>query len=211
MPSTSLVLSLLTLATAGLVTAAPEVRAELLPGGCAAFPGYVASTGNAGPWPILADGTGEHIDGIGLIAVFSRGAHEIRWGNLGVNDRPGYATNPLQCVGATGVQGLVPTGVSAYTWEPLVAADIPHGALLMYKVAGTPIEPYALYSVDDDERRPGVFLGSGGYATWGFQKRESAEFGDYWEARLLGANSQDPFTGEPLYEGEITGFLKVHV
>ncbi|ROT41144.1 hypothetical protein SODALDRAFT_322342 [Sodiomyces alkalinus F11] len=214
MPSiSSIALSLLTLSAAGLVSAAPDVRAELLPCGCAAFPAYVASSGNAGPWSVHADGTGEHIDGIGLIAVFSRGQHEIRWGNLAVNDLQGYATNPLRCVGGpapgSGVQGLVPTGVSSYTWEPMVAADIPYSSLLMYKVEGTPIEPYALYNVDDDERRPGVFLGSGGYATWGFRRQESAEFGVYWETRLLGANSQDPITGEPLFEGEITGFLKV--
>lgn len=91
-----------------------------------------------------------------------------------------------------------------------MAAGIPSSALLMYNVAGTPIEPHALYNVDDDERRSGVFLGAGGYATWAFRRQESVEFGAYWVARLLGPDSQDPDTGEPLFEGEVTGFLRVH-
>lgn len=108
------------------------------------------------------------------------------------------------------MQGWVPTGVSGTTWETVVAAGIPYSALLMYLVDGTPIEPYAHYAPGNEtERLPGIFLGSKGVTTWGFIQRESAEFGTYWEIRLLGEGSEDPITGEPLKDGEITGFLKV--
>lgn len=128
---------------------------------------------------------------------------------MAVLDKAGVAQIPLQCVDGQGIQGRVPTGVSGYTWQNLVAAETPYDALMMYEVDGTAIQPYSHYTTNGT-KLDGIFLGSEGYTTWGFRKETDAEQGTFWEARVLGANSNDPATGEPLFEGEITGFLKVY-
>ncbi|KAI8315793.1 hypothetical protein K4K59_000729 [Colletotrichum sp. SAR11_240] len=198
----------LCLAAAPLTAAAPNVTAELIPGDCSVYPEYDASTGQAGPWSMQATDTGEYITGHGLTAIYSRGSAGIRWGFMAVLDKAGVAQNPLRCVNGEGIQGYVPTGVSGYTWQNLVAADIPYDALLMYEVNGTEIQPYSHYI--NGTKQSGIFLGSEGYTTWGFKKDTDTEQGTYWEARLLGADSEDPSTGKPLFDGEITGFLKVY-
>lgn len=153
------------------------------------------------------------------IRKFHAGSRHPRLGNLStlaysnndqmaVLDKAGVAQNPLRCVNGQGIQGYVPTGVSGNTWQNLVAADIPYDALLMYEVNGTEIQPYSHYI--NGTKQSGIFLGSEGYTTWGFKKDTDTEQGTYWEARLLGADSEDPSTGKPLFDGEITGFLKVY-
>ena len=79
----------------------------------------------------------------------------------------------------------------------------------MYFVPGSDVVPYHVTVAGDAQ--PGVFLGTAGVVAWGFTPYENAEFGKYWLARLLGPNSQDPTTGAPLHEGEVTGFLRINV
>ncbi|KAF6806972.1 hypothetical protein CSOJ01_08476 [Colletotrichum sojae] len=196
------------LATSHFAAAAPNLTADLIPGDCSVYPDYDASTGQAGPWSMQAQDTGNYITGHGLTAIYSRGSAGIRWGYMAVLDKAGVAQNPLRCVKGEGIQGWVPTGVSGYTWENLVAADIPYNAFMMYKVNGTAVQPYS-HSINGT-KQSGIFLGSEGYTTWGFKKETDDEQGTYWEARVLGANSADPSTGKPLFEGEITGFLRVY-
>ncbi|OHF00852.1 hypothetical protein CORC01_03926 [Colletotrichum orchidophilum] len=191
------------------VAAAGNVTVKELTGGCSVYPDYDASAGQAGPWSIQVKNTGGIIDDHGLTAIYSRGSTGIRWGYMAALDKAAVAQIPLQCVDGQGIQARVPTGVSDYNWENLVAAEIPYDALLMYFVNGTEIKPYSHYTTNGTQI-DGVFLGSEGYTTWAFQKDTTSDQGTFWAARLLGANSEDPSTGKPLFDGEITGFLRVY-
>ncbi|KAK1718752.1 uncharacterized protein BDZ83DRAFT_655034 [Colletotrichum acutatum] len=198
------------IAISPFVSAAGNVTVKELTGGCSAYPGYDASAGQAGPWSIqVKDTDGGVLDNHGLTAIYSRGSTGIRWGYMAALDKAAVAQDPLQCVDGRGIQGHVPTGVSGYTWENLAVAEIPYDALLMYLVNGTEVKPYSHYTLNGTQI-DGVFLGSEGYTTWGFKKETTSDQGTFWEARLLGANSEDPSTGKPLFDGEITGFLKVY-
>ena len=75
-----------------------------------------------------------------------------------------------------------------------------------------PVEPY--YHEDaDGVRQDGIFLGSHGVTSWGVTYYEAGagtiDGLPYWFIRLLGPDSEDPVTGEPLGEGEYETFIRV--
>lgn len=74
------------------------------------------------------------------------------------------------------------------------------------------VEPY--YHEDaDGVRQEGLFIGAHNVTSWGI-KYEEPSVGTidglpYWSLRLLGPDSEDPVTGEPLLEGESVTFIRV--
>ncbi|KAL9106271.1 MAG: hypothetical protein Q9227_008670 [Pyrenula ochraceoflavens] len=203
---TALSLSLLPFLPSTL--AVPNVTATALDPGCASYPGFDASTGTAGPWTVsLVDSGNATVEGFSNTVEYSRGSTGIRFGYITFPTRNDIAKTPLQCSSNT-LQGHVPTGVSGYSFEPLVISPYPYDATLIYGVSGNEVIPYTLSGI------PGVFLGGeGGVVTWGLRYEPAGSGGDnldFFYIRLLGPDSADPSTGEALYPGEFTAFIKIN-
>jgi hypothetical protein len=84
----------------------------------------------------------------------------------------------------------------------------------MYKIEGSVPQLYSHKDATTGEEIPGYFLGGADGATvWGvkhYPADQQNRYG-YYYLRLLGPGSEDPSTGEPLYEGETKTYLKVAV
>lgn len=125
--------------------------------------------------------------------------------------RNDIAKTPLQCA-SNQLQGRVPTGVSGYSWQPLVIAPYPYDASLIYGVNGSSVIPFEHYDVDTGVKQDGVYLG--GYqnsTTWGlrYEPKANIDGNPFFYARFLGPGSQDPSSGDALFDGEFTAFIKV--
>ncbi|KAK2757115.1 hypothetical protein FQN54_005085 [Arachnomyces sp. PD_36] len=222
LPNTLLAVS----SIAAVAQALPNVTPVLAEGGCSVYPGYDADTGIAGPWVVMVDqcvnsttpGVPCTIEGFGSsaeprILAGDTGIHE---GYITIVHRNDLAKNPLRCnsaqpAGST-LQANVPSGVSGYSWTPLQVADIPYSAPLMWGLEeeySHAVEPY--YHVDaDGVRQEGLFLGAHNVTSWGIEYVSSGFFGlPYWFIRLLGPDSEDPVTGEPLGDNESVTFIRV--
>ena len=128
------------------------------------------------------------------------------------------AKNPLQCFNST-LTAFVPTDLepngapTSYAWSPLVIADIPYDAELMWKIESQE-KPKPFEHWIDGVKQDGVFLG--GYensTTWGFKWYPTSQGSSgtpYYGMRLLGPNSGIPWTGEALLENETVGYLRVN-
>ena len=114
----------------------------------------------------------------------------------------------------SGLEAYVPSGVSGFAWHQINITSIPYSAELMWGLPGAatiPIEPY--YHSIDGVQQPGLFLGSHGVTAWGikYYEADSGSYGDpYWLIRLLGPDSQNPVTGQPLDDGEYETFIQVN-
>jgi hypothetical protein len=193
------------------VSAVPNVTVVPIKVGCAAFPNWDPATDTTYPFSIQATSTDNTtIEGWGARTEYSRGPDQIRWGAMAIVPENDMAKTAVRCANGS-LQGYVPTGVGQTTWENLTIAHYPYDAELMYLIPdGLPVETYALYQ--GTTRIPGLFLGNGGVATWGFKYygADSSCCGiPFFLPRLLGPNSQDPTTGAPLEDGEFKGFFKV--
>ncbi|KAL7622717.1 hypothetical protein AAE478_006395 [Parahypoxylon ruwenzoriense] len=212
------------LASVPLALAVPDVTVKTLPSeDCSSFPGYDAATNTAGPWTIqLVDSDNAAIEGFSDTSVYSVSFNPntdpkptLRWGSITFPTRNDIAKNPLKCEEGV-LKGWVPTDLTAagaptsYQWTPLVFSPYPYDAALMWKIDGETPQIFEHYV--GDEKQDGVFLGYNGTTAWGL-KYYPASVGssrqDYFYARLLGPNSADPTTGEPLKANETTAFVKI--
>jgi hypothetical protein len=103
-------------------------------------------------------------------------------------------------------------GTAGVTWQDLVIAGTPAAEALGFGFpnlpdANLPLEPYA--HVLNGRRQPGVFLGYGNVTAWGFNYISDSEMGSFYYMRLLGPNSNNLATGEPLNDGEFKGFIMI--
>ncbi|OTB00991.1 hypothetical protein M426DRAFT_26102 [Hypoxylon sp. CI-4A] len=213
------------LAVAPLAGATPDVTVKVLPSeDCSSFPGYNAATNTAGPWTIqLVNSDNTAIEGFSDTSRYSVSFNPntdrkptLRWGSITFPTRNDIAKTAIQCDGGV-LKAWVDTDLTDagaptnVQWAPLVIASIPYDAALMYKIDGEKPQIFEHYM--DGEKQDGVFLGSYNTSTtWGL-KYESGDIGstylDYYYARLLGPNSADPVTGEPLGANETTAFIKI--
>lgn len=101
-----------------------------------------------------------------------------------------------------------PTNVQ---WSPLVLSPYPYDAALMWKIEGDAPQIFEHYV--GDVKQDGVFLGGyNGSTSWGLRWTLADGVStrlDYYYTRLLGPNSADPTTGQPLYANETTAFIKI--
>ncbi|KAI1394463.1 uncharacterized protein F4822DRAFT_48345 [Hypoxylon trugodes] len=212
------------LATVPLARATPNVTAKVLPSDdCSSYPGYDAASNTAGPWTVqLVDSDNAAIEGFSDTSAYSVSFNpstdrkpSLRWGSITFPTRNDIAKNPLKCEEGI-LKGYLPTDLTdagaptSYQWVPLVLSPYPYDAALMWKIDGEAPQIFEHYI--DGEKQDGVFLGSyNGTTSWGL-KYNSANVGstrDYFYARLLGPNSADPVTKQPLAANETTAFIKI--
>ncbi|OTA54799.1 hypothetical protein K449DRAFT_389040 [Hypoxylon sp. EC38] len=214
------------LAAAPLARATPDVTVKVLPSeDCSSYPGYDAASNTAGPWTIkLVNSDNTAIEGFSDTSIYSISYNpntdtkpSLRWGSITFPTRNDIAKNPLKCEGGV-LKGLVPTDLTAagaptnYQWTPLVLSIYPYDAALMWKIDGDAPQIFEHYI--GDEKQDGVFLGSYNTSTtWGLKwhpENVGSSGQDYYYARLLGPNSADPVSGEPLAANETTAFIKIN-
>ncbi|KAF2267200.1 hypothetical protein CC78DRAFT_92692 [Lojkania enalia] len=169
------------------IAAVPDVSVTPLATDCSAYPNYDASTGEAGPFIVVADSTGSTFDGNKVSAeVFT---------NDGV-DRFGFITLPkagtspfvqnitLRCISST-LQAKLSIG-----WTSLeIAREENWQASLSFNLnpalPGLPLYPYS-HSLEG-VMQEGVFLGAKNTTTWTFKFNWGGNAGEYYLLRLLGA------------------------
>ncbi|KAL3418311.1 hypothetical protein PVAG01_10027 [Phlyctema vagabunda] len=217
MPSTKLLI-LSTVLSAAL--AVPNVTVVPTTGGCAAYPGYDASSGIAGPWTIVVNQCdNSSIENFGDNSQVYRKAGDtgIHQGVITIASVNDQAKNPLRCNARTGaLEAYTATGVSGYAWNQVNITEYPYNAQLMWGLgqSGTPVEAYHHYV--DGVQQPGLFLGQANVTTWGIKKypADSATTLDnepYWGFRLLGPKSSIPWlNGSALFPDEYRTFIKVY-
>lgn len=127
----------------------------------------------------------------------------------------------MRCVDNGTIQAQLDDGGGGVEWRDLVVAGTPAEQVLGFGLPSLPdpnlpLEPYAHVDASataatarGGERQPGVFLGSGNVTTWGFNYQNTTEAGEYYYLRLLGPGQENPANGQPLYDGEFTGFIKI--
>ncbi|KAI5856214.1 hypothetical protein GGS23DRAFT_400978 [Durotheca rogersii] len=211
------------LASLPLALAVPEVTVKALPSDCSSFPGYNAAANTAGPWTVeLANSENAAIESFSDTSVYSikydprtDSRPTLRWGSITFPTRNDIAKNPLKCEAGV-LKGWVPTDLAttgaptSYQWIPLVFSPYSYDAALMWKIDGEAPEIFEHYI--GDEKQDGVFLGFNGSTTWGlkyYPQNAGSSGQDYYYARLLGPNSADPATGQPLKANETVAFVKI--
>ncbi|OOF91581.1 hypothetical protein ASPCADRAFT_210941 [Aspergillus carbonarius ITEM 5010] len=202
---------------------AATVQPVVAEGGCTNIDSYSPETGSTSPFMLVASGCVNttasdqacSIEGFGDTSVVFRTAGEtgIHEGYIAIGSRNDEAKNPIVCDDDSPsiLNGLVETGVSGYSYQPLNITSIPYSAYLMWGLpeeATIPVEFYHHYV--DGVQQDGLFIGANNVTTWAIKEwSDSGSKLPYWLFRLLGPNSADPVTGAALEDGEFTTFIKV--
>ncbi|KAI2466128.1 hypothetical protein F4781DRAFT_434757 [Annulohypoxylon bovei var. microspora] len=125
---------------------------------------------------------------------------------------------PFQCGNDSTLQAYLDMGFAGSRWQSLIAAGTPAESVFGFGLPDL-LDPnyyletwyvwlrdhYPLHGV----AQPDVYLGSANVTTWGFNYQNFTETGEYYFARLLGPNSNNPATGKQLNSGEFAGYIKV--
>lgn len=118
---------------------------------------------------------------------------------------------PFQCANDT-LQAYLDMGFAGSVWQDLIAAGTPAESVFGFRLPDLPDPNYHLETYShliDGEVQLGVYLGSVNVTTWGFNYQNFTETGEYYFARLLGPNSNNPATGKQLNSGEFAGYIKI--
>ncbi|KAI1097204.1 hypothetical protein F4804DRAFT_328264 [Jackrogersella minutella] len=198
-----------------LVSAAPNVTVVPLSSGCSSYPNYDITTGIAGPLSVVADSTGKELDGFKFIPKFATAVGGGAWGFMVIptteNATAATGDIPFRCGNDT-LQAYLDMGFVGVRWQPLIAAGTPAESVFGFGLPDLPDPNYHLETdlhLVDGVAQPGVYLGSVNVTTWGFNYQNFTEMGEYYFLRLLGPNSNNLATGEPLNRGEFTGYIKI--
>ncbi|KAI2891877.1 hypothetical protein CBS63078_9576 [Aspergillus niger] len=207
------------LAGSAYASAVQPVRAT---GGCANINSYYPETGTTGYFMLVASDCKNvtapdqacPIEGFGDTSVVFRTAGEtgIHEGYIAIGSENDEAKNPIICDDSSPsiLNGLVETGVSGYSYQPLNISSIPYTALLMWGLpeeASVPVDFYHHYV--NGTQQDGLFIGANNVTTWAIKEySDSGSKLPYWLFRLLGPDSEDPITGAALEEGELVTYIK---
>ncbi|KAF2870762.1 hypothetical protein BDV95DRAFT_607895 [Massariosphaeria phaeospora] len=193
------------------VLAIPKVTVSPLSNGCSAYPGYSNTTGQAGPWTVVADSTGSSIDGLKISAESFTDDGVNRWGFVTLpKGSPNVANITLRCANST-LQASLPDWVdlsiaSEENWQSSFSWNIS---------PAVPVQPYAHYI--NGQKQAGVFLGAGNSTTWNFKYNWGGVVGEYYLLRLADATMTKTARGTlrkrqdfpVLDDRDWVGFLKV--
>ncbi|KAI3076637.1 hypothetical protein CBS147343_4236 [Aspergillus niger] len=207
------------LAGSAYASAVQPVRAT---GGCANINSYYPETGTTGYFMLVASDCKNvtapdqacPIEGFGDTSVVFRTAGEtgIHEGYIAIGSENDEAKNPIICDDSSPsiLNGLVETGVSGYSYQPLNISSIPYTALLMWGLpeeASVPVDFYHHYV--NGTQQDGLFIGANNVTTWAIKEySDSGSKLPYWLFRLLGPDSEDLITGAALEEGELVTYIK---
>ncbi|KAI1474678.1 hypothetical protein K445DRAFT_323240 [Daldinia sp. EC12] len=214
-------------AAAPLARAAQNVTVKALPSeDCSSYPGYDAATNTAGPWILqLVDSDNTAIEGFGDTSAYSISFNPgvdhkptLRWGYITFPTNNQIAKTALKCDGGV-LKALVNTDLTdagaptnAQWSELLFPSNAPYDAPLLWKITDG-IAPQIFEHYVDGVKQDGVFLGAYNTSTrWGLKynpETSGSYHQDFYYARILGPNSADPVTGEPLKANETTAFVKI--
>ncbi|PYH69143.1 uncharacterized protein BO88DRAFT_404854 [Aspergillus vadensis CBS 113365] len=208
------------LAGSAYASAVQPVRAT---GGCTNIDSYSPETGTTGYFMLAASDCKNvtapdqacPIEGFGDTSVVFRTAGEtgIHMGYIAIGSENDEAKNPIICDDSSPsiLNGLVETGVSGYSFQPLNISSIPYTALLMWGLdeqASVPVDFYHHYV--NGTQQDGLFIGANNVTTWAIKEySDSGSKLPYWLFRLLGPDSEDPITGAALEEGELVTYIKI--
>ncbi|XXG97843.1 hypothetical protein Hte_004157 [Hypoxylon texense] len=202
--------TLVVLSLARAISAVPNVTVLPLGSGCASYPNYDETTGIAGPLHVAVDSTGKEFDGFQFGPQFSTAVGGGAWGFMVVrpakNGTVAPEPSPMQCANDT-LQAYLDMGFVGVRWQNLIAAGTPAESVFGFGLPDLPDPNYHLETYG--EVQPGSYLGAVNVTTWGFNYQNFTETGEYYFLRLLGPNSNNLATGEPLNPGEFTGYIKV--
>ncbi|KAI1859049.1 hypothetical protein JX265_010526 [Neoarthrinium moseri] len=190
-----------------LAQAIPNVTVTPLPPTCASYPAYDNSTGQAGPWYLVADATGSSIDGFAATATYYTNPDFHRWGFITIPSVKATKNPAMRCANGT-LQVQLSTGNNNTAWQDIVVAgDNNWQAGIGFAFPGDqskdiPVQPYAHFI--NGTRQPGVFLGAKNVTTWYFKDNWAGNAGEYYLLRLWAS-------GTELEEKDHAGFLKLVV
>ncbi|KAI0884581.1 uncharacterized protein GGS22DRAFT_200343 [Annulohypoxylon maeteangense] len=202
-----------------LVSAVSNVTVVPLTSGCSSYPNYDNTTGIAGPLRLVADSTGTDVDGFKFKPLFAIAVGGGSWGFMVLPTIENKTAEeiPFQCSNDT-LQAHLNMGFAGTVWQDLIAAGTPGESVFGFRLPDLPdpnyhLETCALITMNlhlvDGVEQPGVYLGSVNVTNWGFNYQNFTETGEYYYARLLGPNSNNPATGKQLNSGEFAGYIKI--
>ncbi|KAI0182088.1 hypothetical protein GGR52DRAFT_527384 [Hypoxylon sp. FL1284] len=209
--------ALVALVLACSVSAAPNVTVLPLGSSCVSYPGYDAATDIAGPLRVAVNSTGREFDGFQLHPQFSTAVGGGAWGFMVIRPIENGTADPepeetqMRCANDT-LQAYLDTGIGGARWQNLIAAGTPAESVLGFGLPDLPDPNYHLETyrhVIDGEMQPGTYLGAVNVTNWGLNYQNFTETGEYYYLRLLGPNSNNLATGEPLNLGEFTGYITI--
>lgn len=196
-----------------IVSAVSNVTVVPLTSGCSSYPNYDNTTGIAGPLRVVADSTGTDVDGFIFKPLFAIAVGGGSWGFMVLPTVENKTAEdiPFQCANDT-LQAYLDMGFAGSVWQDLIAAGTPAESVFGFRLPDLPDPNYHLETYShliDGEVQLGVYLGSVNVTTWGFNYQNFTETGEYYFARLLGPNSNNPATGKQLNSGEFAGYIKI--
>ncbi|KAL6702461.1 hypothetical protein ACN47E_001831 [Coniothyrium glycines] len=194
--------------------ALPNITAKALPAGCASYPLYDESTGNAGPWGLsAANSDNPLLENFGVSNVYSVSYSPstgpvMRWGYNTLNFRGAIALRAHQCIDDK-LTTFTPTTLNSAgapinpVWTPLALSPYPYDASLLYLVDGEQPTLYEHYA--GDVKQAGYFLGGYNTTTWGVKWYEASQGSwnlPYFYLRLLPE-------GQALKANETKTFIRI--
>ncbi|KAI1454163.1 hypothetical protein F4805DRAFT_461095 [Annulohypoxylon moriforme] len=213
------------LCLSSLVCAVSNVTVVPLTSGCSSYPNYDNTTGIAGPLRLVADSTGKDVDGFRFKPLFAIAVGGGSWGFMVLPTVENKTAEeiPFQCSNDT-LQAHLDMGFAGSVWQDLIAAGTPGESVFGFRLPDLPdpnyhLEPWYVRTLRDHRplhshlvdgvEQPDLYLGSVNVTNWGFNYQNYTETGEYYFARLLGPNSNNPATGKQLNMGEFAGYIKI--
>lgn len=119
----------------------------------------------------------------------------------------------MRCRDDTGLEGLVQVDDSTFDYRQVNISTTPWNAQLMWGLPEEHSQPITVYRhFINGEQQEGLFLGAHNVTRWGVQRQPGTAGSGHqpwWMIRLLGPNSEDQETGQPLMDGEYRTYLRV--